>query len=609
MPFYKILVLSLATILLWSQPGFAQVSCEVAVSQAKELAAKEKLNEVNTQKLLAMVEKDPDLIRYLNDDNFLAYVKGVAQGKSVNELAPYLFEMWKNEGLNDVNLNKKGVPDLAKVFSESNAFKNDPDLTKRHKKERLALQLKALPATLKRLKNLIETEMHPSVLDANLWAFKGYLDYKIADAGLRPWNAVSGSFGSIKLNQVSAIDPTTMIKVSMLANAIEIPIDKYSDNSGETLRVVSPQATRFMGKNTEQATAHQKIIDAARAAGKNEIFCVNSWCREENRHAGVLANSATGIGGYKPKEDTQFSSYPGLDALNVQDAFFHLFSRNDTEWHAGSAYFLLGGHASGALGTWIGNIRHDELKHQSIFGGLYKYLLGDTYNTRLKEMMKKALTELREKGKDESLYGDIFSTEPVTAIETLYIHVKYEQAIRRFFQSVGLKTLRKVYETDINLKELPADPMSPEKERAINELSAKETEIRKALGRWPKAQREAYLRLEAFEKRMNWNLTEMIKVKFNLFKGAEDYGSVESVRVNRVIDQLSQKDWSDFGFGQLNKEQVQLAQQSLKETLRDYQIMNNRMVRSLGLNVTFLDATKGFELAKDAQYDAVKKLD
>jgi hypothetical protein len=46
----------------------------------------------------------------------------------------------------------------------------------------------------------------------------------------------------------------------------------------------------------------------------------------------------------------------------------------------------------------------------------------------------------------------------------------------------------------------------------------------------------------------------------------------------------------------------------LRETLRDYQIFNNETVRSLGLNVVFIDAVKGFDIARDAAYDAAKKV-
>ena len=46
---------------------------------------------------------------------------------------------------------------------------------------------------------------------------------------------------------------------------------------------------------------------------------------------------------------------------------------------------------------------------------------------------------------------------------------------------------------------------------------------------------------------------------------------------------------------------------SLKETLRDYQIVNNRSVRSMGLHVHYVNANYGFDVTRDEAYDAAKK--
>jgi len=521
-------------------------------------------------------------------------------------IAPHLYRLWENQELNQKNLSKLGTQELARIMEGSAApAKTDQ---KAHMKRRWAMQLRALPNTLKVIKELVETEMHPSRLDANVFAFRGYLFDRFADSGLRPWSKVEGSFSGIQLQQVSAIDPTTWIKVAKLAEGIEIPIDAYSNNSGETLRAISPQATRFMGKTTEEAEYHEKGLREQRAQGKAVIFCVNSWCREENRHAGALGNSAKNISGRTLEEEKNFTSYPGLSGLNVKDAFFHLFSRNDTEWHAGSAYFLLGAHARDQLGQWIAHVRQDELKHQSIFGGLYKYIFGDTYNKRLFEMVKKGIAELREKGGEQSMYGDVFKTEPITAIETIYIHYLYEKQIRKFFSSLPLKSLRKIYETEILLEKLGAVPMSAEKEAALKELTERETNFRKTLARWPKAQREAYERLEAFEKRFSLNLEDLIKKGFNSFKGAEDFGSAGHSAVLSKINDLTVQSVSEYGFGFLTKDQLGLLKKSLSETLRDYQIMNNSWVRQNGLTVYLKDARTGFELVRDEAYNKVPRV-
>lgn len=605
---------------------YANVSCDIAVStKAKEIATREGLKDKATSELVALVEKDPDLIKYLSDVNFINYVKAVAQGKDHRELAPFLYQIWKNESLRDVNLSninggktpndKVGVIKLAQIFMEANAI--DPKTVPgrfKYNMEKFVLQLKKLPYTLKKLKTMMNAEMHPNVLDANVWAFKGFLDYKIRDAGLRPWDAVIGSMDAVRLSDVENVSPMTVAAIQMMANAIEIPIGPYSNNSGETLRAVSPHATRFMGRTDEQEAYFMaqiaKMRDEALAAGKpfkEPIHCEASWCREENRHAGTLRNSATGVVGFPMKEDTQFSSYPGLDPLKIENALFHLFSRNSTEWNAGSGYFLVGGHATGALAGHIGNVRRDELKHQSIFGGLYKYLLGDTYGKRLTEMSKKLIHEIGEKGSSTSLYGDVLNKEPLSLIEIIYIHIRYEMNIRKFFATLPLKSLRKIYDTQINLTPIPELPMSADKQKAIEQLSAREASLRKALARWPKAQREAYEAMEAFEIRLNSNITRLIKEKFITFKGAEDYGSFATAEMGLKIDRLEVSDLADYGMGNLSPKEMALLKRSLKETLRDYQIMNNTMVRNMGLSVELVDALHGFELVKDAAYEAVPK--
>ena len=243
----------------------------------------------------------------------------------------------------------------------------------------------------------------------------------------------------------------------------------------------------------------------------------------------------------------------------------------------------------------------------SIFGGLYKYLKGNTYNSRLKEMLKKALQEVGEKN-GGSAYGDVLNTEPLSAIELIYVHIIYEKQIRQFFSSLPLKSLRKIYETDVHLKPLDAVAMDPVKEQQLQKMIAKETSIRQALARWPQKQREAYEKLEYFEINNEKIISQIIRDDFNTFNGAEDYGNATHINLLTKIDKITTEEISRRYGVAFSKDQLALLKQSLRETMRDYQIFNNTSVRSQGLTVVFVNAVTGFDIAKDEAFAKAKKV-
>lgn len=558
--------------------------------------------------------KDPELQKLANDPHFINFVVGLSEGRSLNELKYSLFRVWGNAVAANFNLNKTLTKELLREVSllgNKPNFKQARRLDKiRYAFASLRVQMRGFFSRLFFVRNLIRTELSPRTLDGRVFDFYGYLNLKLDVSALRPWTSVPGSFGAIQLGQVRDINPAHFARIAMLAAEIEQPVDAYSNNSGEVLRVISPQATRFMGKTDEEAQAHKKRQEQAIADGKpKESWCTNSWCVEENRHEGTLARIAQMIVGWPLKIGENFTSYPNLNPMNPKDAYFHLYARNDTEWHAGSAYFLLAAHSEGPLREWVLNVTRDEVKHMSLFGGLYKYLKGDTYWGRLKEMLKKTLLEIKEKtasGKSE--YGALGIADGLTMFEVAYIHVVYEANIRKFFRSLPLKSLRKIYETEINLKPLPTEPVAPEKQAQMDLAIEKETEMRKSLARWRAGQRESYDNLEYFEFRNNPWMTHFIKTRFGEFRGVEVYMGEAHKRTLKEIDDLTAIELEVRYQIKLSKAELALLKTSLRETLRDYQIFNNETVRSLGLNVVFIDAVKGFDIARDAAYDAAKKV-
>jgi hypothetical protein len=235
----------------------------------------------------------------------------------------------------------------------------------------------------------------------------------------------------------------------------------------------------------------------------------------------------------------------------------------------------------------------------SVFLGFYKYIHGNRPNLRFFEMVKKAIAELGEKG-SESEYGDIMSTEPVTGFELAYIHMAVEKKIRGYLASLPLKTIRKIYETQVNLEPLEAVPMNPDKAARLKIATEREKQNRLSLARWNAKERAFYAKLEDAEIRYSSMLTDLITNKFNTFVGAEDSGSPQDTEYRKQIDRLK-----IIG---LNKRDSELVKQSLRETLRDYQIMNNQDVRKLGLKVAFKNAQEGFDIVKDSTFDSLPKV-
>ncbi len=556
-----------------------------------------------------------DLLR--NDENFNQYLQGIREGKSLEQLRGNLNSIYsksdkfKNHNLREVIVraletepvqtgkNKEIFNDKASKTILTKALqtlRNIKDLSARN-----IQQLRFLPESLKNAKKLINTELTQENLDEYVFDFYGYLNLRLKSSELRKWDKVEDGYKSVKMDDVVNLDPTTWAQISMLASEIEKPIDNYSDNSGEILRVASPQASRFMGKTTEEVEFLKRTSQS-----KRRNFCSNSWCIEESRHELTLSRVARAVAGRNLETSDIFDAYKGLDPLNMKDAYFHLLARNDTEWHAGSAYYFLGAHAKGDLGTWIGNVRKDEVKHQSIFGGLYKYLRGDTYWSRLSVMLKKSFHEIKQKS-SKSDQSSIFK-EAATAVEVIYIHALYEVQIRKFLKSIPLKTLRKVYETDISLTPLGSEPTEPMKEQKLKASIDRETVNRKSLARWPKVLRQKALALEEFEINHLALIDQLVRIKFKEFKGAETYNNSKHQEYLTLINGFNASNIKRNYGVILSSPEVKLLKQSLSSLIRDYQIFNNRSVREQNLNVEFVSVLRGFDIKKDENLNLAKRV-
>ncbi len=469
-------------------------------------------------------------------------------------------------------------------------------------------QLKNLRHSLAIASSQLNDLITPSNLDKHVFDLLGHLRFGLSESSLRSWDEEKSDFESVTSDDIVAVSPKDWAKVARLAEAIEAPIKAYSDNSGHTLQALSPQAARFMGKTFTQSI--QKIMDRGESLdgfSRKEIeelidevptpeYCSNPWCDEEARHEGVLQKLANRIdpNGQVDTREEDFTAYEGLDPFSMKDAYFHLISRSDTEWHAASAYIWLFIHSKGSAQRWVLELIKDEIKHQAIFGGLYKYLKGDNYNHRLKVMLQKLKEEIGDKSTSSNSKPDSFV---LTFLEFTYIHVQYEILIRDYLKSVPLKSLRKIYETEIALQDVDEAPaFKGFDKQAMFELIQEREGVRKNIGDWTKKDRDKAFELEDFEVKHHKFLYTLIRKKYNLFKGAETYDTPESDKILSDIKGLTVVDLhANFGFA-VDKKDLVLVKKSLKENLRDYQIMNNSIVRNESLKVFFISPLEGFNI-------------
>jgi ferredoxin-NADP reductase len=572
----------------------------------------QKLNPADVPALYDIVEKDPDLKVLLGSQAFIKLLKGVSENKSLDEMRETIYEVWNDPALsNHAMRDKLGaniVGPYAGNHSELMSIIKKIDLEEKKKTglaakaenakfylQRMSKQARGLGKALRKAKEIVNAEMDTSVLDANLFDFYGYLNLNIEASRLREWQTVPGSFRSIKLSDIQNMDPVLFVKIVMLASQIEAPIHGYSTASGEIFRLF-PQASRFMGKTFEAAKYHDRT--------RTPIRCTASWCFEENRHEMMLELVARHLVGFVIHNDKPFSADWSLNPYDPKDVKFHVAARANNELAATSTYILLGAHAEGGTAGYLANIRQDEIKHSTIFAGLHHYLYGNTYWDRVRGIAKKFMIEIKDKGL-KSEYSNLGS-EMVTLVETLTAQVRYEQKIKNFMASIPLKTLRKFFETQINLDPLKSDETPADKLQKDAELLPIKKQERESLAGWPKELRERALALEAFEREQNNGITALVKNRFRSFRDAEMPGSAKENEYKKQISKLTLGDLSIAGIPS-NKENLALVKESLSSTLRDYQIINNGRVRGLGLNVGFKDAVSGFDVLRDDAYASLMK--
>lgn len=466
-------------------------------------------------------------------------------------------------------------------------------------------QVAKMPETISRLKKIVDDAFSVEVLDEGLFHFYGATQLGLRDSQMRPWELVPGGFSSIRPNQIQNMSPDLWASMAHFASETEAPIHGYSTNSGDALRGLIPSISRFMGKNEEEYLAHESKVEKAIVAGEVKSadefpFCTNVWCGEEKRHETAVQRIGEQVTGKAKNEPKTYEADVRGDYMDPEYALKHLVGRNSSEWNANSIYLYMRSHSDGAANLLIDNVRADETKHMAIFATGFKYFYGDQPGLRTKGMIDKII-DLKRQASSSNSSGDVLSESIPALIEVGVTHLFVENNTRKFSKSVPLKTMEKIFDTPVKtLTDLETVPLSVEKQKAILEMNEIEKKKRDMLARWTPEQREKYLALKKVEKEQGDLIEGLIQNLFKNFDGAEVYGSKEAEAVKKQISKLRTG---------LDPKTNALIQLSLNETLRDYQIMNNKYVRAHPeLKVRFKNAQEGFVVEKKAPGEATVKL-
>jgi ferredoxin-NADP reductase/bacterioferritin-associated ferredoxin len=552
--------------------------------------------DADTQKLLS----DPVVAQYV-------YVNYFAPVKEQSELKTVLQDIANSteSGGSDIFalVNDKlaaKIKDPAVIQKVKDTFSaNDKGLRPSKLRSKLfeaksrAQQLANLPKTVSRLKKLTDEGFSLEVLDQGLFDFYGATQLGLKDSQLRPWENVAGGLSSVRPDQIEGMSPQLWADMARFASETEAPIHGYSTNSGDALRGLIPSISRFMGKNEDEYKAFQKGIDQAVAEGKDadEVmgpFCTNVWCKEEKRHETVLGRLSEQVSGKKDLTKPTYEADKMGDYLDPNYGLLHLASRNSSEWNANSTYIYLRSHSKGAANKLADNIRKDETKHMAIFSSAYKYFFGNQLGKRTKEMLQK-IAKIASEAKTANSAGDVI-TENVVAVSELGItHLFVENKVRDFIKSVPLKTMEKIFDSPVKtLVDLETVPLSAEKLKAVAEMNAREAAKRQQLARWTPKERATYQALKQVETQQGPLIESLIANLFDGFRGAEVPESAGAKAMLARIKKLRTG---------LDAKENALIQMSLRETMRDYQIMNNKAVRANpDLKVVFKNAREGFHV-------------
>ena len=572
----------------------ASVSCFQTAAVNKKSLKHESLKQI--QEFSKLITDDAKLREELQDPlvSQYLYLNFFTEGVTAREIS-YVLQMIsdsKTTGPKDLYsiLSKLDIKNSSKAAVQQNKL----EFEKQFRTGKFRLWLNSLSKNFKHLvksflsirstKKMIEEGMSVEVFDRGLFDFYGATQLGLPESQLRPWDRIPGGLAAVRPGQVKNLNPSTWSEIAFFASETEAPINDYSTNSGEILRALMPSLSAFMGKTHEQYLAHQeKAKKEEKDIGQ---FCKNVWCKEESRHENAIMRLAEQVTGMEKTEPTTFAADPRQAYDNIDNALMHVIGRNSSEWNANSIYFYLRAHSRGETNQWVDNVRQDETKHMAVFAGAYKYFYGNNVLFRLKGMIDK-IRKLKSEASTSNSNGSVLNGHPFILFELGMIHYYVEKQVQQYIKSLPLKTLEKIFESEVKtIEDQESLEVDAQKKLKIEAIADREKQNRLNLLRWKTAEAKKYQALKEFENKYGAMIEGLISGHLKYFEGAEVYKSPRSLEVTQKIDSIKMG---------LSSSEEKLLKLSLKETLRDYQIMNNSHVRSRkDLVVEFKNIHEGF---------------
>lgn len=258
--------------------------------------------------------------------------------------------------------------------------------------------------------------------------------------------------------------------------------------------------------------------------------------RRRTRHSNTLARVIERLMGKPPRRDNP--NQPMVVTACEEDALDHLVSRQTTEWNASSSYIVMAAHATGEVHRVIRNLERDEVKHLCILSAASVYLLGPRPWGRFLDLIRKGLENFTIQKKKRS-GGEVFGTNPVTAIEGITAHLLTEFFLRRWLKTVPLRTLALVFETQSTIPEPGPIPSAPGREAEIAEFLRLGSERRLRLDRWAPTLRQRALEQRSYEESHAAEIERLVAVELGGFEAAESSGAEPGRQMRKRIARLS----------------------------------------------------------------------